>query len=232
MAEIEAGEKEKIARNPFSSADVQLAKLVYTVPEGEDWLYELKYDGYRILSYIEGGKVRLMTRNGQDYTQRFREAADALIAWAGDRAMVLDGEMTVTDATGKTDFQALQNYLKHRGSANLTYIIFDLLALDGKDLRGERLLDRKAKLEALLQDAPQTLYYSRHVRGKGKESLAAVRAAGLEGIVGKKSGSVYSGTRNADWIKLKCALSQEMVIGVYPVRSEKERNKFPAPWRL
>ena len=221
MKEIEAGEEEKTTKNPFNTTDVQLAKLVKTVPQGEDWLYELKYDGYRILAFIESGRVRFMTRNGRDYTQRFQDAAKILGAWAGDRAMVLDGEMAVTDVTGKTDFQALQNYLKHAGGANLTYIVFDLLALNGEDLRGQPLLKRKEKLEALLKGAPPTLYYSRHVSGKGQESLAAACEAGLEGIVGKKAGSVYSGTRNGDWIKLKCAQRQELIIGGYTLSAQK-----------
>ncbi|HHV65189.1 MAG TPA: DNA ligase D [Peptococcaceae bacterium] len=221
MAEIEAGEEEKIMKNPFSSTGVQLAKLADTVPDGEEWLFELKYDGYRILAYIEGGTVRFLSRNGQDYTHRFRTAAEALRTWAGSRAMVLDGEMVVTDQRGKTDFQALQKYLKKTGEGNLTYIIFDLLALDGEDLRGHQLLDRKEKLMALLQGAPPILYYSRHVRGKGKESLAAACAAGMEGIVGKKADSVYSGTRNGDWIKIKCGNRQELVIGGYTISAQR-----------
>lgn len=221
MAEIEKGETEKITRNPFSRADVQTAQLVRTVPEGEDWLYELKYDGYRILAYMEANSVRLITRNGRDYSKRFPEVASSLSAWANGRAMVLDGEMVVTDAAGKTDFQALQNYLKNPRAQNLTYIVFDLLALDGADLRGHRLADRKERLAALLQDAPQHLHYSRHVSGKGKESLAAACEAGLEGIIGKKAGSIYSGTRNADWIKLKCVQRQEFVIGGYTLSAKK-----------
>lgn len=222
MAEIEAGEEERITKNPFGSTGVQLAKLAGSVPEGEDWLFELKYDGYRILAYIEGGSVRLLSRNGQDYTQRFRAAAEALSAWAGSRAIVLDGEMVVTDEAGKTDFQALQKYLKNPGMAGLTYIVFDLLALDGEDLRGRRLLDRKEMLEDLLQGAPPILYYSRHVSGKGKESLAASCAAGMEGIICKKAESVYSGTRNGDWLKLKCGSRQELVIGGYTLSAQRK----------
>lgn len=221
MTEIEAGQEEQIIRNPFSTTGVQLAKFVSTVPEGEDWLYELKYDGYRILAYIEGGSVRLISRNGKDYTRQFQSAAEALSAWACGRAMVLDGEMTVTDEAGKTDFQALQNYLRNPRTSNLTYIIFDLLALDGEDLREQSLLDRKGKLEELLKEAPPILYYSRHIRGKGRESLAAACAAGLEGIIGKRPGSSYSGTRNADWVKLKCGRRQELVIGGYTLSAQK-----------
>jgi bifunctional non-homologous end joining protein LigD len=221
MAEIEAGVAEKITRNPFCQAQVQLAKLVKTVPEGGDWLYELKYDGYRILAYLEGNNARLITRNGNDVTTRFQNVALSLIDWAAGRAMVLDGEMVITDAEGKTDFQALQNYLRNPQGKNLTYIVFDLLALDGADLRGRRLSDRKETLEALLKDSPKNLYYSRHTKGNGKESFLAACKGNLEGIVGKKADSVYSGTRNGDWIKLKCAERQEFVIGGYTLSGKK-----------
>ncbi len=221
MTEIAAGEDEKITKNPFNKAGVQLAKLVSTPPEGGDWLYELKYDGYRILAFVEGNNVRLITRNGNDYTKRFGDIAYSLIDWADGRAVVLDGEMTVTDAEGRTDFQALQNYMKSPVGKNLTYIIFDLLALDGEDLRGRRLIERKAMLAALMQDAPKNLYYSQHIQDNGKASFQAACEANLEGIVGKKADSLYSGTRNGDWIKLKCDKRQEFVIGGYTLSDKK-----------
>jgi len=112
MTEIEAGQDEKITRNPFIRADVQLAKLVNTVPNGEDWLYELKYDGFRIMAFVEGNSIQLITRNGNDYIKRFNDIASSLIDWAAGRSMVLDGEIAVTDPLGKTDFNALQNYMK------------------------------------------------------------------------------------------------------------------------
>lgn len=221
MEEIAGGEAEKIVRNPFFKTGVQLARLVSTPPEGEDWLYELKYDGYRILAYLEGDGVRLVTRNGNDDTDRFQEVADSLLDWAAGRAMVLDGEMAVTDAQGRTDFQALQSYLKKPEGKNLTYIVFDLLALDGTDLRGRPLIERKETLEALMKDSPRNLYYSQHIRGNGKESFLAACKADLEGIVGKKADSVYGGTRNGDWVKLKCGKRQEFVIGGYTLSEKK-----------
>ncbi|QHQ63336.1 DNA ligase D [Anaerocolumna sedimenticola] len=224
MKEIEEGEDEKFTKNPFEVTDVQLAKLVKAVPKGDEWLYEMKYDGYRILSFIEGNRVRLITRNGNDYTKRFKDVAYSLVNFAGGRAMILDGEMTITDVSGKTDFQALQSYMKNPKGKNLTYIIFDLLALDGADLRGKRLIDRKETLEALMINAPKNLYYSRHVRGFGKESFTAACEAGMEGIVGKRDDSTYSGTRNGDWIKLKCDKRQEFVIGGYTLTDKKTRG--------
>ncbi|SPF41582.1 DNA ligase D [Candidatus Desulfosporosinus infrequens] len=221
MTEIKEGEEEKITSNPFSNTGVQLAQLVHTAPKGEDWLYELKYDGYRILAYIEGNSVLLITRNGNAYTERFQDVVSSLAEWAGGRAMILDGEMAITDAAGKTDFQALQNYLKNPQAKNLTYIVFDLLALDGTDLRRHRLIDRKDTLEALLKDAPKNIHYSRHVKGNGEKSFRAACKAGMEGIVGKKADSVYSGARNGDWIKLKCDQRQEFVLGGYTLSARK-----------
>ena len=221
MAEIEGGKDEKVIRNPFSNIDVQLAKLANTVPEGEDWLYELKYDGYRIISFVECNSVRLITRNNNDYTKRFHDIASTLVNWASGRAMVLDGEIAITDESGKTDFQALQSFIKNPQDQHLTYIIFDLLALDGVDLRGHSLMDRKEKLEDLMQNAPNNLYYSRYVRGKGKVSFAVACESNMEGIVGKKANSTYSGTRNGDWIKLKCDKREEFVIGGYSLSDKK-----------
>lgn len=221
MTEIEEGEDEKVTRNPFDKADVQLAKLVKTAPEGEDYLYELKYDGYRIMAFLEGNSVRMVSRNGNDYTNSFRDIASSIISWASGRAMVLDGEMVITDTSGRTDFHALQNYIRSPRGKNLTYIIFDLLALNGEDLRRRPLIDRKEMLEALMKDAPDNLYYSRYVRGNGKESFAAACEANMEGIIGKKANSIYSGARNDDWIKLKCDKSQEFVIGGYSLSDKR-----------
>ncbi len=221
MPEIETNADEKWPKNPFNSAEAQLAKLVQAVPDNEDWLYELKYDGYRIIAFVEGNGVRLQTRGNHDYAHRFADVASALVDWAAGRSMVLDGEMVVTDSSGKTDFQALQNYMRSPQDKSPTYIVFDLLALDGKDLRGQPLAQRKEALEALMKDAPKSLYYSRHVCGNGQESFSSACAIGMEGIIGKKADSVYSGTRNGDWVKLKCDKRQEFVIGGYTLSQKK-----------
>ncbi|NLK38306.1 MAG: DNA ligase D [Epulopiscium sp.] len=224
MEEIEQGEAKKFTSNPFDKVDVQLAKLVSKVPDGDDWIYEMKYDGYRIVAFVEGNEARLITRNGNDYQQQFYDIASSLINWAAGRSMVLDGEMVITDATGKTDFQALQNYLKNAKTEKLTYIVFDILALDGKDLRNHTILQRKEILEDLMKDAPLNLYYSRYVKGRGKESFMAACEAGMEGIVGKKADSSYSGGRNGGWIKLKCEKRQEFVIGGYTLSDKKTKG--------
>ncbi|MDD3170056.1 MAG: DNA ligase D, partial [Eubacteriales bacterium] len=221
MTEIEVGEDEKITKNPFDTVNVQLAKLVNAIPEGEDWLYELKYDGYRIVACVEGSKARLITRNGNDYTKWFGDIAYALADWAVGRAMILDGEMVITDAEGKPDFQALQNYMKNPKGKNLAYMVFDLMALDGADLRERPLIERKEMLEALMKDAPKNLRYSQHIAGKGEDFFQAACQQNLEGIIGKKADSAYRGTRNGDWIKLKCDKRQEFVIGGYTLSDKK-----------
>ena len=221
VAEIEAGAADKTPKNPMSQVDAQLAKLVSAFPEGDDWLYELKYDGYRILAFVEGGLARLVTRNGNDYTDRFPSVADSLAGWAGGRAMVLDGEMVIADAEGRTDFQALQSSMGSPEGKRPTYILFDLLALDGQDLRVRPLIERKEALEALLRGAPENLRYSAHVRGGGKECFQAACGENLEGIVGKRANSLYSGTRNGDWIKMKCGKRQEFVVGGYTLSGKR-----------
>ncbi len=227
MTEIEEGKDEKYKKNPFGKTDVQLAKLVTTVPEGNDWLYELKFDGYRIVTFAQGNDVRLITRGGNDYSKRFQNVARSITEWADGRAMVLDGEMVVTDVNGRTDFQALQNYIKNPNGKNLSYIVFDLLAFDGEDWRGRPLIERKQKLEALMLDAPENLCFSQYIRGNGEESFSAACQANLEGVVGKRANSVYSGTRNGDWIKLKCEKRQEFIIGGY-MRTDKKTSGISA----
>ena len=221
MEEIQNREDEKFTKNPFLRADVQLAKLVSRIPEDEDWLYELKYDGYRILAFVEGNNVRLITRNGNDYIKYFYDIGSSLIDLSNGRAMVLDGEIAVTDTSGKTDFQALQNYIKNPRTQNLNYILFDLLALNGVDLRGYPLKDRKKMLEGLMEDAPENLHYSRHVAGNGKECFDVACETGMEGVIGKRADSIYSGTRNGDWIKLKCYKRQEFVICGYSLTGKR-----------
>lgn len=218
--EIEKGEGNMLPKNPFDKTDVQLAKLEDKAPQSGDWVYEPKYDGYRIIAYVEGTKAKLLSRNDNDYSLRLKSIADALVHFSKGRAMVLDGEAVIIDEVGKSDFQALQNHMKNPKGDELTYAIFDILALDGDDLRGRPLLERKAILEDLMKDAPQNLYYSRHIEGDGNKYFASACSLRLEGIIGKKIDSIYSGTRNGDWIKLKCYKRQEFVIGGYTL-SEK-----------
>lgn len=224
MAEIARATDEGFARNPFDHADVELAKLVSEAPRGDAWLFEVKYDGYRMLAFVEENRARLITRNGNDYTERFPAIARSLEDWASGRAMVLDGELAVTDARGKTDFQALQGFLRNPEGKRAAYIVFDLLALDGDDVRNLPLTRRKETLEKLLEDAPEELRYSVHVRGSGEASFHAACEQHLEGIVGKRADSPYRGARNGDWIKLKCGNEQEFIIGGYTQSAKRIRE--------
>ena len=227
MDEIAAGAAERGERSPFGEVPVQLAKLVDSPPAGDEWLYEVKYDGYRIVAYVEGGSARLMTRNGLDYTERFAHIAASLARWSAGREMVIDGELVVTDERGRSDFQALQGFLRSPQGKRPAYIAFDLLALDGKDMRDRPLVERKRLLEELLRDAPPDIRFSAHVAGRGEESFRAACELGLEGVVGKRAASRYRGTRSGDWIKLKCDRRQEFVVGGY-TRTEKARAGISA----
>lgn len=220
-SEIERGEQNMLAKNPFDKTAAQLAKLVDKAPKNGNWVYEQKYDGYRILAYIEENNTRLVSRNDNDYTQRLKAIADALTDWAKGRAMVLDGEAVVIDEEGKTNFQALQNYMKNPKGNELAYAVFDILALEGEDLRGKKLLERKAILEEIMADATDNIYFSRHIQGDGGKYFSSACDLRLEGIIGKKSDSIYSGSRNGDWIKLKCYKRQEFVIGGYTLSDKK-----------
>ncbi len=204
MDEIRRDSEEHRAKNPFQHADVQLARLADAPPAGTGWLYEVKYDGYRIVAYVEGGAARLMTRNGKDYTDRFPRIAASLVQLAAGRAFVLDGEVVVADEDGRTDFQALQSHLRDPQGKQAAYLVFDLLAKDGDDWRGRPLTERKEALAHLLENAPDNLRFSKHIEGSGEDGFRAACRLGLEGIVGKKAGSPYRGTRSGDWVKLKC----------------------------
>lgn len=212
VKEIELAQNTKTRKNPFDKVTPQLAILTEQVPNEKGWIYEIKFDGYRLISFAEKGKIKLKTRNNVDYTSKFPKLCAGIKKLSQERAMVLDGEVIVSDKMGRSDFQALQNHLKD-GDAQPIYMVFDLLALDGKDLRQETLLERKKKLKQLLIDAPSNICYTSHIEGKGKKFLEEVEKLGLEGIVGKRESSTYSGTRDGQWIKIKCYRRQEFIVG-------------------
>lgn len=217
MQQITDGVSKKSTANPMQNADMQLAKLTASLPEGDNWLYEIKYDGYRIAAYADSSGVKLITRNGNDYTDKFNRIASSIWEWAAGRAMILDGEMVIADDSGKSNFQALQNYIKNPDDKNLIYIVFDILALDGEDLRTKKLLYRKQVLKKLLQNAPPDICISRTFSGSGRQVLDAVCRLGLEGVIGKRTDSEYLGKRDGSWIKLKCQKTQQFFIGGYTI---------------
>ncbi|HKA44232.1 MAG TPA: DNA ligase D [Burkholderiales bacterium] len=190
----------------------ELATLVKEAPGGPDWLHEMKLDGYRMLARIERGKVRLYTRNRNDWTAKFPAIAKAVAALPVDTAW-LDGEIVVMQASGLSSFQSLQNALSGDRADSLLYYVFDLPYLDGYDLRNAALLERKRLLEAVLPAATGALRYSSHVLGQGENFFAQACQMKLEGVIAKRAASPYRADRGRDWLKIKCFQRQEMVIG-------------------
>ncbi len=217
MAEISKSKK----TNPFDSAGVMLAKLTDELPQGGEWLYELKYDGYRVLAFSGGGKTVLLSRNGHRCPKAFDAAADAVSTMLRGRAAVLDGEMVVAGKNGVPDFGALQKYVKS-GGGGLNYVLFDLLALDGEDLRGLPLCERKEKLRAVADGAPPVISYSGHTEKMDQSRLNALKKQGAEGIVAKRKNSPYAAGKNGDWQKLKFRRDDEFVIGGYTLDQNDE----------
>lgn len=192
---------------------VQLATLAAKAPVGTGWVHEIKLDGYRILAEVSGGKAVLRSRRGNDWTRRFRAAASALEALPA-RTALLDGEIVLFDEKGRSDFQRLQNALGEGGADRAVYCAFDLLFLDGRDLRDLPLKDRKAALKTLLEKASPRLRYVEHIAGTGAdEVLKQACALGLEGIICKREDAPYRSGRTDDWLKVKCLREQEFVIG-------------------
>jgi bifunctional non-homologous end joining protein LigD len=191
----------------------QLATLVDEVPLGKEWLHEIKLDGYRILCRIDHGRVTLLTRREQDWTERFKSIAAAAKKLPVNEAF-LDGEVVALDEQGRSNFQRLQNFMKGSEASSLIYFAFDLLHLNGRDLRGMPLESRKQLLEELLPtDAEQAIRYSPHWTEQGESLYRQCCRSGLEGIMSKRRHQPYRSDRGRDWLKIKCMQSQEFVIG-------------------
>jgi bifunctional non-homologous end joining protein LigD len=194
--------------------DVQLATLVDSPPEGDQWVHEIKFDGYRLLAFCSKGEVRLRTRNGNDWTAKFPSLVAAL-AKLKAKSAVLDMEAVMLDRAGKSSFQALQHALGDGGQREaIQAYVFDLLHLDGEDLRRKPLVARKEMLERLLKKFGdgRTLRYSDHVTGNGAAMLKHTCSMGLEGVVSKLADSPYRAGREKNWLKSKCVQRQEFVI--------------------
>jgi len=195
------------------SLSPQLATLVSEVPPGDDWLYEIKFDGYRLLTRIDGDDVRCFTRNGHDWSHRMPQLVKAIralnIGWGW-----LDGEIVVAGKDGRPDFQALQNAFEAQHTQGIQYFVFDLPFHDGQDLRHEPLRARRERLGHLVGQAKgSTVQFSAAFDDDPKKLLASAQAAGLEGLIGKRGDSTYQARRSADWVKLKVSARQEFVIG-------------------
>jgi bifunctional non-homologous end joining protein LigD len=190
-----------------------LATLSAQAPSSDDWLHEVKFDGYRMQARIAGGKVTLKTRKGLDWTGRFPTVGQACSALAG-RDVLLDGEIVSIDAEGLSDFSALQDDLKTGRTDRLVYYVFDLLHLDGTDLTGAALADRRKMLAGLMATLPKdgVIRTSESFDAEGPVMLKHACRMRLEGIVSKRRAAPYRSGRGGDWLKIKCANSQEFVI--------------------
>ncbi|WAC27425.1 DNA ligase D [Ancylobacter sp. SL191] len=195
----------------------QLATLVAKAPAGAGWIHEIKFDGYRLQVRIDHnasgkGRLRLLTRSGLDWTERFGTAlADALLALPAQTALI-DGELVVETPSGASHFAALQEDLSEGRSDRFVFYAFDLLHLDGRDLTGAKLLARKAALAGLFKDAPAPLRLSEPFEVDGATLLRHACRLSLEGLVSKRADGRYRSGRGKDWVKSKCAERQEFVI--------------------
>ncbi len=200
----------------------QLATLVDKVPEGSDWLFEMKYDGYRCLAAIAGNQVRLYTRNGNDWTKQFHALVEPLSKLTKG-SVLMDGEICAFK-DGRTDFSSLKEALSN--GSPLTYFAFDLLEQDGEDMAGLPLIERKQWLQKLLghTHGGDAIQFSDHVRGHGDKVLKAMCEAAQEGVVAKRADAPYRGERTHSWLKIKCTKRQEFVIGGW--RPSERKNTF------
>ena len=205
---------------PAKAPSPQLARLVDTSPEGDGWLHELKWDGYRLLATIRKGEVRLWSRNGLDWTARVPEVRDALAMLGLDDA-ILDGEL-IAGRGSREDFNLLQQVLSGERQGQLRCMLFDVLHVDGIDLTGVALVERKALLERMLAKAPSALAYSSHGIGHPREAFDAAVEAGFEGIVSKRVDATSHPGRSDDWRKAKAQASAEYaVIGYTPPKGSR-----------
>jgi bifunctional non-homologous end joining protein LigD len=183
-----------------------------TAPASGPWLHEIKFDGYRLQAHVRSGKAKLYTRSGLDWTARFGKDIVKALSGLTSGEIIIDGELVVESAGGASDFSALQADLAAGRTGRLVFYAFDLLYLDGHDLRPAPLVKRKATLEALLRKAPVPLRYSDHVEDNGALVLRHACRLGLEGVISKQKDAPYRSGRGKGWIKSKCLERQEFVV--------------------
>ncbi len=201
------------AKTEFEFIPPQLATLVDRPPTGEDWVHEVKFDGYRIQSHIERRSIRMLTRSGQDWTEKYSVIAKELQK-LDVKSAIFDGEIVALDEQGRSHFQKLQNAMKAQDQRALRYYIFDLLYLNGEDLREKTLWERKDLLAEILEPHKKSVVlYSEHFDVEGEGFFETSCDMKLEGIVSKRLDSYYISGRNESWVKVKCKLQQEFVIG-------------------
>lgn len=220
----EAYSPTSVGEPPPKFIEPQLAQLVDVPPNGPEWIHEIKYDGYRTITRVNNGSVQMLTRSGLDWTHKYKNLADEFKKWPIVSA-VLDGEVVFVDPDGKTNFQALQGALKYGHSQQLQYYVFDLLFLNGEDLRDLPLLERKVFLCELMEAvASRNLLYSDHFDQNSDKTLKAACNMNLEGLVSKRIDLPYSSGRSFEWQKSKCTARQELVIGGYTSSDSHSRD--------
>ncbi|WP_030541471.1 DNA ligase D [Sphingobium sp. DC-2] len=189
----------------------QLATLVDTVPTGNGWIHEIKYDGYRCLVSVAGKRVQIFTRTGLDWTNRFSSLAAEVAALDLPPALI-DGEVVAMGPDGNPDFSTLQRVLKGEDRGALHLFAFDLLELAGEDLTALPTVARKERLSTLIGDGAAHIHFADHVVGAGEKLYNAMCGAGQEGIISKRADAPYRGARTRNWLKVKCTRRQEFVI--------------------
>ncbi|MCF6117151.1 DNA ligase D [Mesorhizobium muleiense] len=199
------------AKDRLSFVEFQSPTLVDKAPEDRAWLHEIKYDGYRTQLIVEGNTARAFTRRGYDWSHRYKRIVQAA-AGLPVKSAIIDGEAVVLGDTGLPDFQALERELGNPNSPRLTFYAFDLLHLNGRDLRQEPLVKRKTALQKVLKKAAPTLIYAEHLEVTGKAVFEHACRMGLEGIVSKRADAPYRSGVQPSWQKVKCIKSDSFPI--------------------
>lgn len=201
-----------------------LATLVDKPFDGKEWIFEIKWDGYRALAHKEK-QVRLISRGQKSFNERYPTIVEEVKKIPGN--FILDGEIVILDKNGKSNFQMLQNYL-NRKEGTPYYYVFDILSYNGKDLTSLPLIERKKVLHQLLKKSRSShIKFSDHIEEKGKAFFQAAKKKNLEGIIAKKKTSYYQFHRSRDWLKIKTTLRQEVVIGGF-TQPQGSRHRFGA----
>ncbi|WP_242186814.1 DNA ligase D [Sphingomonas sp. CARO-RG-8B-R24-01] len=206
LVALDSGLRRKTGKPVFQ--EPQLCTLVDSVPSGNQWLHEVKYDGYRALIAVAKGKAKVFTRSGLDWTDKFQAIADA-VAKLPVATALFDGEI-VAFKDGKPDFSTLKNAISSGG--DMTFFAFDLLSVDGEDLTALANSARKDRLQPLIDGKDARVQYSEHVVGQGEALFETMCREGYEGVVSKRADAPYRGKRTQAWLKIKCTRRQEFVI--------------------
>ncbi len=194
-----------------------LATSIEKVPSGDRWIHEIKFDGYRVQLHIANQDIKIYTRNGYDWTNRFKKVANEAFLISASSA-VIDGEIVVPAADGSTDFSMLQNELKGK-SSKIVVVAFDLLYLDGYDFRKLPLVERKSQLRKLI--AKTNIQFSESFETDGQEMYRHACKVGLEGVVSKVADSRYASGRSNDWVKKTCAQRETLTIAGFAIDGTK-----------